>query len=99
MSERRRFSGELKARIALEALRGDRTLQEIASRHQVHPNQFEALMVSSLPSWGICLQVTRVAWRGLIHEIAGMARAVFSWTAFVIGVKCRPNAHSSSQEE
>ncbi len=39
MSKRRRFSGELKARIALEALRGDRTLQEIASKHQVHPNQ------------------------------------------------------------
>ena len=27
MSKRRRFSGELKAKIALEALRGDRTLQ------------------------------------------------------------------------
>ena len=37
--KRRRFSGEQKAKIALEALRGDRTLQEIASRHQVHPNQ------------------------------------------------------------
>ena len=39
MSRRRRFSGELKARIALEALGGDRPLQEIASKHQVHPNQ------------------------------------------------------------
>ena len=39
MSKRRRFSGELKAKITLEALRGDRTLQEIASKHQVHPNQ------------------------------------------------------------
>ena len=42
MSERRRFSGELKAKIALDALRGDRTLQEIAARHQVHPNQVRA---------------------------------------------------------
>ena len=42
MSKRRRFSGELKAKIALEALRGDRTLQEIAARHQVHPNQVGA---------------------------------------------------------
>ena len=39
MTKRRRFSGELKAKVALEALRGDRTLQEIASKHQVHPNQ------------------------------------------------------------
>ena len=37
--KRRRFSGEQKAKIALEALRGDRTLQEIAARHRVHPNQ------------------------------------------------------------
>ena len=39
MTKRRRFSGELKAKVALEALRGDRTLQEIASKHQVDPNQ------------------------------------------------------------
>ena len=41
-SKRRWFSGGQKAKIALEALRGDRTLQEIASRHQVHPNQVSA---------------------------------------------------------
>ena len=41
-SKRRRFSGELKAKVALEALRGERTLQEIASQHQVHPNQVGA---------------------------------------------------------
>ena len=41
-SKRRRFSGELKAKVALEALRGDRMLQEIASQHQVHPNQVSA---------------------------------------------------------
>ena len=41
-SKRRRFAGELKAKVALEALRGDRTLQEIASKCQVHPNQVGA---------------------------------------------------------
>ena len=40
--KRRRFSGELKAKVALEALRGERTLQEIALRHRVHPNQVGA---------------------------------------------------------
>jgi transposase-like protein len=39
MSTRRRFTGEFKARIALEALRGDKTVQEIAAKHKVHPNQ------------------------------------------------------------
>ena len=39
MSTRRRFTGEFKAKVALEALRGDKTIQEIATRHEVHPNQ------------------------------------------------------------
>ncbi len=39
MRTRRRFSSDFKAKIALEALRGDRTIHEIASRHKVHPNQ------------------------------------------------------------
>ena len=39
MSTRRRFTGEFKAKVALEALRGDKTIQEIATRHKVHPNQ------------------------------------------------------------
>lgn len=39
MSTRRRFSSDFKAKVALEALRGDKTIQEIATRHKVHPNQ------------------------------------------------------------
>ena len=42
MTTRRRFTGEFKARVAVEALRGDRTVQEIASKHKVHPNQVSA---------------------------------------------------------
>ena len=39
MSKRRRFTADFKARVALDALRGDKTIQEIASRYKVHPNQ------------------------------------------------------------
>ena len=39
MVRRRRFTAEFKAKVALEALRGDRTVHEIATRHKVHPNQ------------------------------------------------------------
>lgn len=42
MTTRRRFTGEFKARVALEALRGDKTVQEIAAKHKVHPNQVSA---------------------------------------------------------
>jgi transposase-like protein len=36
---RKRYSGELKAKIALEAIRGQKTVNEIASTYGVHPNQ------------------------------------------------------------
>lgn len=39
MGKRRKFTDQFKAKVALEALRGDKTIQEIAARHQVHPNQ------------------------------------------------------------
>lgn len=39
MAKRRKFTDQFKAKIALEALRGDKTIPEIAARHQVHPNQ------------------------------------------------------------
>ena len=39
MTTRRRFTGDFKAKVALEALRSDRTIQEIPARHKVHPNQ------------------------------------------------------------
>ncbi len=39
MMTRRRFTADFKAKVALEALRGDRTVQEIAAKHRVHPNQ------------------------------------------------------------
>lgn len=38
MRKRRRFSAEFKARVALEALVGDRPLAELAAKHGVHPN-------------------------------------------------------------
>ena len=39
MSKRKSYNKQFKARIALEALKGDRTIAEIASDHEVHPNQ------------------------------------------------------------
>ena len=37
-----RFSDKYKARVAREALRGDKTLQEIADRYNIHPTQVGA---------------------------------------------------------
>ena len=39
MTKRRNFSDNFKAAVALEALRGDKTVQEIAAKRQLHPTQ------------------------------------------------------------
>ena len=37
--KRTRYSAELKAKVALEAIRGQKTVNQIASEYDVHPNQ------------------------------------------------------------
>ena len=36
---RRKFNGEFKAKVALEALKAQETINQIAARHEVHPQQ------------------------------------------------------------
>ena len=52
MAQRRRHSGAFKARIVIEALKGQRTTNEIASRHGVHPvqvTQWKKQVLEGLP--------------------------------------------------
>ena len=39
MTKRRTFTAAFKARVAKDALRGDLSVQQIAAKHGVHPNQ------------------------------------------------------------
>lgn len=36
---RRNHSGTFKAKVALDAVKGDKTIAEVAHKHDVHPNQ------------------------------------------------------------
>src|SRR5437763_4943946 len=42
MRTRRRFSGEFKAKVALEAIQGHQTVAELATKHELHPTQIAA---------------------------------------------------------
>ncbi len=51
-AHRNRYSAEFKAKLALEVIKGERTLTEIASDAQVHPNllmQWKRQILESLP--------------------------------------------------
>lgn len=52
MTKRRRFTADFKAKVALEALRGDKTIQEIAARNKVHPNQVSTWKRQALDGLG-----------------------------------------------
>jgi putative transposase len=39
MTQRKRYSAEFKARMAVEALKGEKTRNELASEYGVHPTQ------------------------------------------------------------
>jgi putative transposase len=39
MAQRRNFGTAFKAKVAIEAIKGEKTINEIASQYKVHPNQ------------------------------------------------------------
>ena len=48
--KRRKFAPELKAKIALEALREESTLAELAAKYDLHPNQMYVLAQPHIPN-------------------------------------------------
>jgi putative transposase len=52
-SRRKHYSADFKAKVALEALKGQQTINEIAAKFQVHPNQvtqWKKHMLDALPA-------------------------------------------------
>ena len=73
MTKRRNFTADFKAKVALEALRGDRTIQEIAARYKVHPNQVSTWKRQAMDGLGTVFSSgtdkARVDHEGEIHDL------------------------------
>jgi putative transposase len=41
MAKRKTYTGQFKGSVALEAIKAEKTLSELASQHAVHPNQIK----------------------------------------------------------
>jgi putative transposase len=51
-SMRKSYSGDFKAKVALEAVKGERSLSELATKYEIHPNQirkWKKQLISGLP--------------------------------------------------
>ena len=51
----RKHTAEFKAKIALEALQGDKTLVEIAAQYELHPKQIQIFKIQNSKRYSIFL--------------------------------------------
>jgi len=86
MAQRRRHSGAFKAKLVIEALKGERTINEIASRNGVHPiqlTQWKKQALEGLPhvfedGWGRLERAAEEEQRRLYEQI-GRLKMELEW--------------------
>ena len=83
---RRQHSGELKAKVVLEALRGERTLNEIAEDYGVHPlqiTQWKKVALEGLPTLLSSRQGTKqkeaAALTAALYQQIGQLKVELDW--------------------
>ena len=92
MKQRRRFSAEFKARVAREALKEQKTMAELATQYDVHPNQiskWKKHLIESLPDvFSHRLQSDRKAEEALkdrLYRQIGQLQVELDWLKKKVG--------------
>lgn len=93
MTQRNRYSAEFKARMAFEARKGEKTLNELASEYGVHPTQM-AQWKKHVEREGPRLFAARLgkqepaeaAWKARLYQHMGQLKVELDWLKKTAGV-------------
>lgn len=103
MTKRRSFSADLKAKVALEAIKGQRTVSEIAARYQIHPNlvtQWKKALLEHAPeAFADSRAKDRVANEQLkaeLYQQIGQLKVELDWLKKIRTRRLRSSGHGSS---
>ena len=96
---RRQHSGELKAKVVLEALRGERTINELAAEYGVHPmqiTQWKRVALEELPKVLSNRRGTKSkdeeALKAALYQQIGQLKVELDWLKKTTVVKLPPEA-------
>ena len=84
--QRRQHSGEFKAKVVLEALRGERTINELAAEYGVHPiqiTQWKKVVLEGLPQVLSSRRATKPkeeeALKAALYQQIGQLKVELDW--------------------
>jgi transposase-like protein len=93
--QRRQHSGEFKAKVALEAIRGERTINELAAEYGVHPvqiTQWKKVALEALPkifsSRHGAKHKEEEALKAALYQQIGQLKVELDWLKKKVGHAC-----------
>ena len=91
--QRKHYSAELKAKVALEAIKGQQTVNEIASHYGVHPNlvtNWKKLALAQLPDLFLDRRASTArddeALRAQLYQQIGQLKVELDWLKKKVGL-------------
>lgn len=91
--QRKNYSSEFKVKVALEAIKGQKTLNEIASHYEVHPNQvtqWKKQALEGLPELfshrRLRLEKDDEALKAQLYQQIGQLKVELDWLKKKVGV-------------